>query len=317
MKEKFLIIGAFGQIGSQLVPTLQKRYGWENVIAVGHSQIPKNFDGIVEVLSVLETKKITQIIKKYKITTIINLASYLSVKSEINPDGAFETNLLGLKNTLDLAKTYNLKLFWPSSIAVFGPTTPKENTPQHTIIEPTTMYGLTKRSGELLCQYYFLKWGVDVRSVRYPGLLDYKTPPSQGTTEYAKWMLYQAIEKGQYQCPLKKDTMLPMMYMEDAISSTIKIIEAPKEKITIRTSYNLAAFSFTPEMLFKEIKKYLPNFKLTYKIDPQIQKIADSWPHSIDNSYAKKDWGHKIEFDFSKTVNVLFKNIKKIKYGYQ
>lgn len=311
MKEKFLIIGAFGQIGSQLVPTLQKRYGWENVIAVGHSLIPKNFDGIIEISSVLETKKIAQIIKKYKITTIINLASYLSVKSEINPDGAFETNLLGLKNTLDLAKDYNLKLFWPSSIAVFGPTTPKENTPQHTIIEPTTMYGLTKRSGELLCQYYFLKWGVDVRSVRYPGLLDYKTPPSQGTTEYAKWMLYQAIEKGQYQCPLRKDTMLPMMYMEDAISSTIKIIEAPKEKITIRTSYNLAAFSFSPEMLFKEIKKYLPNFKLTYKIDSQIQKIADSWPHSIDDSYAKKDWGHKIEFDFSKTVKVLFNNIKK------
>jgi nucleoside-diphosphate-sugar epimerase len=311
MKEKFIVIGAFGQIGSELVPTLQKYFGKENVVALGHSFIPQDFDGIAEKGSVLEPKKIATIIDKYKITTLINFASFLSVKSENDPEGAFQTNLLGLKNTLDIAKEKNLKVFWPSSIAVFGPTTPKENTPQDTIIEPTTMYGLTKRAGELLCQYYFLKWGVDVRSLRYPGLLDYKTPPSAGTTEYAKYIFYEGIKNNFYQCPLKEDTMLPMMYMEDAVEATIKIITTEKEKIKIRTSYNLASFSFSPKMIADELKKYLPNFKIAYKIDPQIQKIADSWPKSIDDSRARKDWGWKPKFSFEETVEIMFKNIKQ------
>ncbi|MFN4212944.1 MAG: NAD-dependent epimerase/dehydratase family protein, partial [Microgenomates group bacterium] len=239
-------------------------------------------------------------------------ASFLSVKSELDPEGAFQTNLLGLKNTLDLAKEYHLKVFWPSSIAVFGPTTPKNNTPQDTIIEPTTMYGLTKRAGELLCQYYFLKWGVDVRSLRYPGLLDYKTPPSQGTTEYAKWIFYEAIKKNSYECPIKAQTRLPMMYMEDAINATIKLINTAKEKVKIRTSYNLFAFSFTPQELAEEIKTYLPNFKINYKINPQIQNIADSWPQTIDDSAARQDWGWQPKYDFKKTVKLMFEGIKKI-----
>lgn len=311
MKQKFLVIGAFGQIGSELVPTLQKKFGEENVIAVGHSRIPKNFPGIVEKASVLEPKKIASLIKKYQINILINFASFLSVKSELDPEGAFQTNLLGLKNTLDLSKEFKIKIFWPSSIAVFGPTTPKNNTPQQTIIEPTTMYGVTKRAGELLCQYYFLKWGVDVRSLRYPGLLDYKTPPSQGTTEYAKYMFYEGIKNNFYQCPLRRETMLPMMYMEDAINATINLIEADPKRITVRTSYNLAAFSFSPEMLVNELKKYLPKLKVTYKIDPQIQKIADSWPKSINDEIAKKDWGWQPKFSFEKTVEIMFKEIKK------
>jgi len=311
MKEKFIVIGAFGQIGSELVPTLQKYFGKENVVALGHSFIPQDFDGIAEKASVLEPKKIATIIDKYKITTLINFASFLSVKSENDPEGAFQTNLLGLKSTLDIAKEKNLKVFWPSSIAVFGPTTPKENTPQDTIIEPTTMYGLTKRAGELLCQYYFLKWGVDVRSLRYPGLLDYKTPPSAGTTEYAKYIFYEGIKNNFYQCPLEEDTMLPMMYMEDAVEATIKIITTEKGKIKVRTSYNLASFSFSPKMIADELKKYLPTFKIAYKIDPQIQKIADSWPKSIDDSRARKDWGWKPKFSFEETVEIMFKNIKQ------
>lgn len=310
--KKFLIIGAFGQIGTELVPALQKKYGHDNVIALAHKVTTNKFQAIVEKGDVLDPKKISAIIDKYQITDVVNFASYLSVKSELDPQGAWQVNLLGLKNTLDIAKEKKIQLFWPSSIAAFGPTTPKINTPQETIIEPTTMYGVTKRAGELLCQYYFLKYDVDVRSVRYPGLLDYKTPPSQGTTEYAKWIFYHALEKNQYSCPLKPETTLPMMYMEDAIEATIKIIEAPKKAIKVRTSYNLYSFSFSPQELAQEIKKYLPRFKISYQVDENIQKIADSWPKSIDDQQARKDWGHKPKFNFQKTVKILLENIKKI-----
>ncbi len=311
-KEKFLVIGAFGQIGSELTAVLKRIYGENQVVAVGHTTIPEDYQGIAVKASILNPEEIAALVKKFQITTIINLASFLSVKSEIDPDGAFATNLLGLKNTLDLAKEFHLKVFWPSSIAVFGPTTPKNNTPQSTIIEPTTMYGLTKRAGELLCQYYFLKWGVDVRSLRYPGLLDYKTPPSQGTTEYAKWIFYEAIKKNLYQCPLREDTNLPMMYMEDAILATIKILDTQAKKIKIRTSYNLYAFSFTPKQLALKIKKFLPDFSISYKINPQIQTIADSWPQTIDDSKAREDWGWQPKYDFDETVSIMFSGIKKI-----
>lgn len=309
--QRVLIIGAFGQIGTELTLALAKILSKKNLVAMGHTKIDKDFPAIIEKGDVLQPKIIVDIIKKYQINTVINLASYLSVKSEADPHGAWQVNLIGLKNVLDIAKDYQLKVFWPSSIAVFGPTTPKLKTPQNTIIEPTTMYGLTKRAGELLCQYYYLKYSVDVRSIRYPGILDYKTPPSMGTTEYAKWMFYHAIKKGHYLCPLRSDTVLPMMYIEDAIISTIKIIMAEKDKIKIRTSYNLAAFSFSPKELAQEIKKFLPHFKIKYQIDKNIQKIADSWPKSIDDSHARTDWGHKVNFDFYKTVKILFENIKK------
>lgn len=315
--KKFLVIGAFGQIGTELVPALQKEFGDKNVVALGHQKITNKFQVIVEKGNILNPKKLVEIIKKYQITDIVNLASYLSIKSELNPQGAWQVNLLGLKNILDIAKELKLQVFWPSSIAVFGLTTPKINTPQDTVIEPTTMYGLTKRAGELLCQYYFLKYEVDVRSVRYPGLLDYKTPPSQGTTEYAKWIFYHALEKGKYTCPLKPDTTLPMMYMEDAINSTIKIIKAPNNLIKVRTSYNLQSFSFSPQELAKELKKYLPHFKIQYDVDETIQKIADSWPKSIDDHHAREDWGHQPEFNFQKTVKILWENIEKIINKYE
>jgi nucleoside-diphosphate-sugar epimerase len=311
MKEKFLVIGAFGQVGNELVPTLQKYFGKESVVAVDNRKIKPDFEAKIEIASVLNKKAILKLVEKYKINFIINLASLLSVKSEMVPEKAFSINLLGLKNTLDIARDKKLKIFWPSSIAVFGPTTPKENTPQETIITPTTMYGITKRAGELLCQYYYLKWKVDVRSLRYPGLLDWKTEPSTGTTEYVKHMFYEGIRKNFYQCPLKPDTKLPMMYIKDAILATIKLIKAKSEKIKVRTSYNLASFSFSPNDLYQELKKYLPNFKIEYKINPQIQRIADSWPRSIDDERAKKDFGWKPKYSFEETVKIMYENIKK------
>jgi len=311
MKEKFLVVGAFGQVGTELVPFLQKHFGKNSVVAVDNRKIKPNFKAKIEIASVLNKKAISRLVEKYKITWIVNLASLLSVKSETVPEKAFSINLLGLKNTLEIAKDKKIKLFWPSSIAVFGPTTPKEKTPQDTIVEPTTMYGITKRAGELLCQYYYLKWGVDVRSLRYPGLLDYKTEPSMGTTEYVKHMFYQGIKNNFYECPLKPNTTLPMMYMEDAILATIKLILAKPEKIKVRTSYNLASFSFAPKDLFEELKKYLPKLKVKYKVDPKIQKIANSWPKSIDDSRAQKDWGWKPKYSFEETVKIMYENIKR------
>ncbi len=312
--KKILVTGSAGQIGTELVPALRKKYGNDSVIAGYHNKAPSEDiqnSGPVEKVNANNREEVEEIIKKYNIDTIFHLAGMLSSASEKNPDLSWEVNLIGLKNILDIARENKLKIFWPSSIAAFGPTTPKMNTPQTTILEPSTMYGVTKVAGELLCNYYFKKYGVDVRSIRYPGIITWKTEPSDGTTEYSIAMFYEGIRKGRYKCFLKEGTLLPMMYIDDAIKATIDIMNAPSEKIKVRTSYNLTAFSFAPEELASELKKYLPNLIVTYEPDFH-QPIADSWPKSIDDSAARKDWGWKHSYDLKKMTEDMFTNLKKI-----
>lgn len=311
--KNILVTGSAGQIGSELVVALRKKYGNKNVVAGVHRNQPnddiKN-SGPVEVVDATDIESIKTTVSKYNIDTIFHLASLLSAIGEKKPDIAWNVNVGSLKNILDTARELKLKIYWPSSIGAFGPGTPKEKTPQTTIMDPNTMYGITKVVGELLCNYYFLKYGVDARSLRYPGLIGWKTPPSQGTTEYAIEIFYGALEKGSYICPLKEDTVLPMMYMSDAIKATIDIMEAEPEKIKIRTSYNLAAFSFAPRDIAAEIKKYMPDFKCAYKPDFR-QAIADSWPKIIDDTKAREDWGWKHSFDLSAMAKDMIENLSK------
>lgn len=306
--KKILVTGAFGQVGTELVPALQKKYGNDNVIAIGHKKIPSDFKGIVEKAEINDKKTLETLITKYDIGEVYHLVSLLSVGGEAQPDLCWEINMGGLKNVLDLAKEYKLKVFWPSSIAAFGPTTPADKTPQHTILEPTTIYGVTKVAGELLCQYYFLKYGVDVRSVRYPGIITWKTPPSSGTSEYSIAMFYEGLQKGAYTCFLREDTEIPMMYISDAVAATVMIMGADPSKIKVRTSYNIAALSFTAKQLEEEIKKHIP-LKVEYKPDER-QKIADSWPNSLDDSQAREDWGWKHNYNRSQLVEEIIKNLK-------
>lgn len=307
---KILVTGAFGLVGSELVPALWEKYGKDNVVAIAHSKVPEDFDGVIERVDVSDKSTLEELIKKHNAGTIYHLAGLLSVGGERNPDLAWEVNLIGLKNVLDLARNHNLKVFWPSSIAAFGPTTPKDNTPQHTVLEPTTIYGATKVAGELLCQYYHKRYGVDVRSLRYPGLNGWRADPGDGTSEYAIHIFYAAIQHGEYVCPLLGDTYLPMMYIDDAIRGTIALMEADSSKLTIRTSYNFSGISFSPSELTEEIKKIMPNFKVTYNPD-QRQEIAASWPNSIDDSQAQKDWGWKPEYDLAKMTGALMENLRK------
>jgi nucleoside-diphosphate-sugar epimerase len=307
---KILVTGPFGQIGSDLVPILQKREGKENVICLGHNNIPSDFDGILEQGDTSNREDMQKLIDKYEITEIYHLASLLSATGEKNPQLAWEVNIHGLKNLLDLAIERKIKIFWPSSIAVFGPTTPRDNTPQQTIIEPTTMYGVTKLTGEALCNYYFLRYGVDVRSLRYPGLIGYKATPGGGTTDYAVAIFYEALKNGKYECYLKEDTTMPMMYMDDAIKATLDLMKAPKEKIKIRTSYNLAAISFSPKEIATEIKKHIPEFTISYAPDSR-QAIADSWPRIIDDSKARGDWGWTYSVDLAEMTKIMLEEIKK------
>ncbi len=311
-QEKILVIGPFGLVGSNLVPELQKKYGKENVIALGHRNIPENFDGVIEKGDIVDKKRLKEIVDERKITQVYHLASLMSAAGEKNPNLAWEVNMGGLKNILDLAAENKLKVFWPSSIAVFGPTTPRQNTPQHTILEPTTMYGVTKLAGELLCQYYFLKYNVDVRSLRYPGLISYKAQPGDGTTEYAIWIFYGAAKEKRYKCFLKEDAALPMMYMDDAVNATLQLMDAPSEKVKVRTSYNISAIIFSPKELAGELKKHMPEFECTYEPDFR-QKIAESWPTSIDDSAARKDWGWKHEYGLAKMTKIMMDNICKKK----
>lgn len=315
MKTKILIIGACGQIGTELTQNLRKIYGVENVVASDVRKLNNSVvnDGIFEVVNALDFNQIQELIEKYEITDVYLMAALLSATAEKNPAFAWDLNMNSLFHVLNLAKDGKIqKIFWPSSIAVFGPTTPKENTPQFTIMEPSTVYGISKQSGERWCEYYHNIYGVDVRSIRYPGLISWTTPPGGGTTDYAVDIYYKALENSSYECFLSENTGLPMMYMDDAIRATIQIMQAPKESIKIRSSYNLSAISFTPKEIAEEIKKHIPDFSITYNPDFR-QKIADSWPSSIDDSRAREDWGWQHEFDLDKMTRVMLKNLKEKK----
>jgi len=313
MKERILIIGSSGQIGTELVIELRSIYGNNNVIAsdIRSSSIEVMESGPFEKLDIMDEKLLRDIVKKYKITQVYLLAALLSATAEKNIELGWSLNMRSHSHVLDLAKDGLIKkIFWPSSIAVFGPTTPMQNTPQYTIMEPNTVYGITKQAGERWNEYYFNKFGVDIRSIRYPGLIGWKAAPGGGTTDYAVDIFHQAIQYEKYESFLSKNTGLPMMYMPDAIRATIELMEAPSEQVKIRSSYNLAGVSFTPNQIAEEIKKHIPNFEMTYNPDFR-QVIADSWPSSIDDSYAQKDWGWGLKYDLEKMTFDMIKNLKE------
>ena len=313
MATKILIIGACGQIGTELTQKLREIYGVENVIA---SDIRKlNIDvvnsGPFEVLNALDFNQIQHLVEVHQIDEVYLMAALLSATAEKNPAFAWDLNMNSLFHVLNLAKAGKIKkIFWPSSIAVFGPTTPRENTPQYTIMEPSTVYGISKQTGERWCEYYHNIYGVDVRSIRYPGLISWSSPPGGGTTDYAVDIFHKAIAKKKYDCFLTSETKMPMMYMDDAIAATIQIMQSPKEQIKIRSSYNLAAMSFTPTEIAQEIKKHIPEFTITYHPDFR-QKIADSWPASIDDSAAREDWKWSHQFDISSMTKDMLDHLKK------
>ncbi|HEY5535848.1 MAG TPA: NAD-dependent epimerase/dehydratase family protein [Ignavibacteria bacterium] len=314
MMENILVIGAAGQIGSELVTGLRKKYGEGNVFATDIKQPPKDIlkSGPFEILDVLDEKRLIHFVIRYKITQIYHLAAVLSGNAEKIPLQAWDINMKSVLNILDLAKEVKdiKKVFWPSSIAVFGPTTPRFNTPQLTIMEPTTVYGISKLAGERWCEYYFRKYNVDIRSIRYPGLISYKTEAGGGTTDYAVEIFYDAIKSNKYECFLKEDAALPMMFMPDAIDGTIKLMEADADKLSIRSSYNLGGISFTPKELADEIKKIRKGFTITYKPDFR-QSIAESWPASIDESVANKDWGYKHKYGLKEMTEIMLKEVHK------
>ena len=313
MHTKILIIGACGQIGTELTQKLRTIYGNENVIA---SDIRKlNIDvvnsGPFEVVNALDFNQIEHLVEKHQIDEVYLMAALLSATAEKNPAFAWDLNMNSLFHVLNLAKAGKIKkIFWPSSIAVFGPTTPRHNTPQYTVMEPSTVYGISKQSGERWCEYYHNKFGVDVRSIRYPGLISWTTLPGGGTTDYAVDIYYKALEDKKYTCFLSEETALPMMYMDDAIKATIGIMQVPAEQVKIRSAYNLSAVSFTPKEIAESIKKQIPEFTIDYEPDFR-QAIADSWPASIDDSAARKDWGWQHDFDLEKMTAVMLENLAK------
>ena len=314
--EKILITGALGQIGTELTNRLVEIHGKENVIASGLDRWDKNLTsaGYYERMDVSNAQLVRQIVQEYEITTVYHLASLLSGTSERQPQFAWRLNVEPLLTFLELAKEGLLKkVFWPSSIAVFGKGIPKHNVGQDVVLNPTTVYGISKMAGEKWCEYYHEKYGVDIRSIRYPGLISWKTPAGGGTTDYAVEIFYEAIEEGKYQSFIKEDTAMPMLYMDDAINATLQLMDAPSENLSVRSSYNLGGMSFTPAELTEEIKKHIPSFETTYEPDFR-QAIADSWPASIDDSVAKKDWGLHYEFGVEEMTADMIKNLK-IKLG--
>jgi len=313
--KKILILGSSGQIGSDLIIALRAKYGKDNVVGFDRREPTEEQkkDGPHVTGDASKREDIVAAIDKYGIDTIFHLVALLSATGEKDPDFCWRLNMDSLRHVLDLAKERKLSVFWPSSIAAFGPTTPRQNTPQYTALEPTTMYGVTKVAGELLCQYYKLKFGVDVRSVRYPGLISWKAEPGGGTTDYAVAIFYDALQKGSYECFVGPDTVLPMMYMPDAIRGTIELMEAPKEKLSVKTAYNLAAISFSAKELASVVAKKVKGFSCSYAPDHR-QKIADSWPQSIDDSVARKDWNWKHEYDLDNMADDMLLNLKK-KFG--
>ncbi len=316
--KNILVIGAAGQIGTDLTMELRRRFGNENVIASDiktPSKMVLNSGPFTEV-NVLDKAGLEKIVDKFQITEIYHLAAILSGNAEKAPRKSWDINMEGLFNVLDVVKDKNLdKVFWPSSIAVFGPSTPRIDTPQDTVMDPNTVYGISKQAGERWCEYYNEKYGVDVRSLRYPGLISYSADAGGGTTDYAVEIFYDAVKTKKYECFLKDDTALPMMFMEDAIDATIGIMEADKELVKIRSSYNIAGISFDPQTIAKEIKNHIPEFEITYKPDFR-QQIADSWPQSIDESRAKEDWKWEAKFGLKEMCDIMLQEVdKKINSG--
>lgn len=311
--EKILVVGACGQIGVELTLQLRKMYGEAAVIASDLREEHPLLKGSGPYISldIMNKETLHVLVLRYNITQVYLLAAILSATGEKNPLLAWHINMRSLLNVLDVAKEENLhKIYWPSSIAVFGPSTPKIDTAQHTVIEPSTIYGISKFAGELWCDYYYHRYNVDIRSLRYPGLISYKSQPGGGTTDYAIEIFHDAINKKTYNSFLKEDTYLPMMYMPDAIRATIDLMHADADKLTVRSSYNLNGMSFSPKEIANEIKKHIPDFTITYEPDSR-QQIADSWPQSIDDAAAQKDWGWKPEYDLSRMTEDMLKNIEK------
>lgn len=310
--DKVLVIGASGQLGSELTLALAELFGENNVVASDiSSPSPSIKHFAFEQLDVMNTKQLGEIVDRHGITQIYHLAAILSAKGEENPQWAWNLNMTSLLNVLELAKEKQLKkIYWPSSIAVFGPTTPRDMTPQHTVMAPTTVYGISKQAGERWCEYYFQKYSVDVRSLRYPGLIGYKSLPGGGTTDYAVDIYHKALAGTEFSCFLKEDTALPMMYMPDAIKATISLMESPAEQAKIRSSYNVAGFSFTPAELAGSIRKFHPDFQISYAPDFR-QKIADSWPNTIDDSAARADWGWQPDYTVDQMSADILENLPK------
>lgn len=313
MSTNILVVGAAGQIGTELVMELRKQYGDDHVIAgdIRPASDEIMASGHFAPMDITDRMRLEEIIERHEIDTVFQMAALLSGTAEQKPQYAWHLNMTGLLNVLELAREGKIKqVYWPSSIAVFGPTTPKENTPQVTVSEPSTVYGISKLAGERWCEYYHNKFGVDVRSIRYPGIISWKSRPGGGTTDYAVEIYYDALEKGRYTSFLNEGTVLPMMYMDDAIRATIELMQAPAASLSIRSSYNLAGISFAPEEIAAAIKKQIPNFEISY--DPDFrQAIADSWPSSIDDSRARSDWGWQHEYNLEQMTETMLRHLKE------
>ncbi len=311
--DKILVIGAAGQIGSELVIELRKNYGHENVYATDIKQAPRDVaeGGPFQVLDVMDDKQLIHFIIRHRITQIYHLAAVLSGNAEKLPTQAWKINMDSLMNILEVAKMVEevKKVFWPSSVAVFGPTTPRTNTPQLTVMEPVTVYGVSKLAGERWCDYYFSRYGVDIRSIRYPGLISYKTEAGGGTTDYAVEIYYEAVRKGSYECFLNEHTALPMLFMPDAIQATIQLMEADRSRLSVHSAYNLGGMSLTPDQLAQEIRKEIPGFTISYAADFR-QAIADTWPQSVDDSSARNDWGFKQNYNLERMTRIMLKEIR-------
>lgn len=311
--KKILVIGAAGQIGTDLTVELRNRFGAENIVAsdikLGSEEVMEG--GPFEKLDAMDKQALESILEKYQITEIYHLAAILSGKAEKNPKWAWDLNMNSLFNVLVVSRARGIKkIFWPSSMGAFGPTTPKWDTPQITVMEPTSVYGISKLAGERWVEYYHMKYGMDIRSLRYPGLISYKTEAGGGTTDYAVEIFYQVIKCGKYQCFLSEDLALPMMFIDDAVNATIQLMETPEENVIIRSSYNLGGISFTPKQLVEEIRKYIPELKVTYNPDFR-QEIAESWPRRISDEAARMDWGWQHEYDLQKMTAVMVEQIRE------
>lgn len=313
MNERIIILGSNGQIGTELAIALRLKYGNDAVITSDiREPVHNHQEKLFEIVDVMKRKQVSKMFAKHRPTQVYLLAAMLSATGEKYPRQAWDLNMDGLLNVMDAALEFGVrKIFWPSSIAVFGPNSPKTNTPQYTVMDPNTVYGISKLAGERLCEYYHERYGLDIRSIRYPGIISWKAAPGGGTTDYAIHIFHEALKQAKYESFLSASTMLPMVYMEDAIRGTLELMDAPAEALTIKSSYNLTGVSFTPETLAKEIAKHIPGFSITYSEQDPRQAIADSWPKSIDDAYARDDWGWRPKYDLATITRDMIDNLSK------